>query len=326
MKPLSGSPVFTVSVPPHAHCGRTFKQDALGTIIALLPAAAFAVWHYQMPAVRVLALSCFTAVLTETICLYFMKREIEADNYTALLYGLLFGFLIPPAAPWWLVVAGSFISIFMGRMIFGGQGTNPLCVPLVGWAVLTVSWPDLMDFDMTMLASELTYPLSQLKNFGPETLDEYPIKSLLLGFQLGGTGAVQTGAIVLGGIYMLARKIIRPDIPFAFIAGVAATAAIFYFIDPFEYASPEYHLLCGATLFGAFFLATDGPSSPTGHTPMLIYGFIGGVLLVIIRIYGMYPDGVPFAILLANLMTPLIDKIKPGPFGGITSIHVRSRS
>ncbi|TIH19955.1 RnfABCDGE type electron transport complex subunit D [Marinifilum sp. JC120] len=326
MKPLNGSPVLTVSIPPHAHCGRTFKQDALETIIALLPAAAFAIWHYDMLAVRVLTLSCFAAVVTETICLYFMKRKIEADNYTALLYGLLFGFLIPPASPWWLVAAGSAISIFMGRMIFGGLGTNPLCVPLVGWAVLAVSWPDLMDFDMTMLASELTYPLSQLKNFGPEMLDEYPLKSLLLGFQLGGTGAAQTGAIMLGGVYLLARRIIRPDIPLAFIAGVAATAAIYYFIDPLEYGSPEYHLLCGSTLFGAFFLATDGPSSPAGHIPMLIYGFIAGALVVIIRVYGIYPDGVPFAILLANLMTPLVDKIKPAPFGGITNIHLRRRS
>ncbi|NDV27314.1 RnfABCDGE type electron transport complex subunit D [Desulfovibrio sp. JC010] len=326
MKPLNGSPILTVSIPPHAHCGRTFKQDALETIIALLPAAAFAVYHYQMLAVRVLALSCFTAVITETICLYLMKREIEADNYTALLYGLLFGLLIPPASPWWLVAAGSAISIFMGRIIFGGLGANQLCVPLVGWAILAVSWPDLMNFDMTMLASELTYPLSQLKNFGPETLDEYSLKSLLLGFQLGGCGAAQTGAVLLGGIYLLARRVIRPDIPLAFIAGAAATAAVYYFIDPLEYAAPQYHLLCGSTLFGAFFLATDGPSSPAGHIPMLIYGLTAGVMVIIIRTYGIYPDGVPFAILLANLMTPLIDKIRPAPFGGTTSIHLRTRS
>lgn len=326
MKPLNGSPVLTVSIPPHAHCGRTFKQDAQETIIALLPAVAFAVWHYHMQAVRVLALSSFTAVTIETICLYFMKREIEADNYTALLNGLLFGLLLPPAAPWWLVASGSTISIFMGRMIFGGLGANPLCVPLVGWAVLTVSWPELMNFDMTMLASELTYPLSQLQNFGPEMLDEFSLKSLLLGFQLGGTGAAQSGAILMGGLYLLARRIIRPDIPLAFIAGVAATAAIYYFIDPVEYASPKYHLLCGATLFGAFFLATDGPSSPAGHIPMLIYGVIAGALVVILRVYSIYPDGIPFAILLANLMTPLIDKIKPTPLGGITSVHLRRQS
>ncbi|WP_321404118.1 RnfABCDGE type electron transport complex subunit D [Maridesulfovibrio sp.] len=326
MKPLSGSPVLTVSFSPHANCGRTFKHDAQETILALLPAAAFAVYHYHMLAVRVLALSSFTAVITETVCLYLMKREIEADNYTALLYGLLLGLLLPPAAPWWMVATGSFISIFLGRMIFGGLGANPLCVPLVGWAILTVSWPDLMNFDIIMLASELTYPLSQLKGFGPEMLDEHTIRSLLLGFQLGGTGAAQTGAVLLGGIYILARRIVRPDIPLAFIGGVAVTAAIFFFIDPLEYASPEYHLLCGSTLFGAFFLATDGPSSPAGHIPMLIYGFITGVLVVIIRVYGMYPDGVPFAILLANLMTPLIDKIRPAPFGGITNIHLRRRS
>ena len=326
MKPLNGSPILTVSIPPHAHCGRTIKKDALETIIALLPATFFAAYHYQILALRVLALSSFTAVITETVCLYFMKREIEADNYTALLYGLMFGFLVPPSAPWWLVTTGSGLSIFIGRMIFGGIGANPLCVPLVGWAILTVSWPDLMNFDVSMLASELTYPLSGLKNFGPETLSEYSLKSLLLGFQLGGTGAAQPAAILLGGVYLLARRIIRPDIPLAFIAGVTVTAAICFFTDPLQYASPEYHLLCGSTLFGAFFLATDGPSSPAGHIPMMIYGFLAGAMLIIIRVYGIYPDGVPFAILLANLMTPLIDKIRPAPFGGITNIHLRSGS
>ncbi|WP_320007942.1 RnfABCDGE type electron transport complex subunit D [Maridesulfovibrio sp.] len=326
MKPLSGSPVLTVSIPPHTHCGRTIKKDALETIVALLPATFFAAYHYHFLALRVLALSSFTAVITETVCLYFMKREIEADNYTALLYGIMFGFLLPPSAPWWLVTTGSGLSIFIGRMIFGGIGANPLCVPLVGWAILTVSWPDLMNFDVSMLASELTYPLSGLKNFGPETLSEYSLKSLLLGFQLGGTGAAQPAAILLGGVYLLARRIIRPDIPLAFIAGVTVTAAIYFFLDPLEYASPEYHLLCGSTLFGAFFLATDGPSSPAGHIPMMLYGFLAGAMLIIIRVYGIYPDGVPFAILIANLMTPLIDKIRPAPFGGITNIHLRSGS
>ncbi len=323
MKPITGSPILTVSAPAHVHCGRTIKSSALETIIALLPAAIFAIWHYQLLAVRVLALAGFTAVVTETICLYIMKREIEADNYTTLLSGLMFGFLMPPAAPWWLIVLGSAFSIIIGRMIFGGIGTGPLCAPLVGWAILIVSWPDLMDFDMTMLASELTYPLSQLKNFGPEVLDEYSLKSIILGNQLGGTGAAQAGAILLGGLYLLARKIIRPDIPFSFICGVLLTATLFYLIDPLEYAQPQYHLLCGSTLFGAFFLATDNSSSPVGHLPMITYGLTAGVLVIIIRVYGMYPDGVPFAILLANLMSPLFDKIRPAPFGGVTNIHLQ---
>lgn len=323
MKPITGSPVLTVSAPAHVHCGRTIRNTALETIFALVPAAGFAIWHYHLLAVRVLALSCFTAVAAETICLMIMKRQVEADNYTTLLYGLLIGFLMPPASPWWLVVLGSSFSIIIGRMIFGGLGTSPLCAPLVGWAILTVSWPDLMDFDMTMLSSELTYPLSQLKNFGPEMLDEYSLKSLLLGYQLGGTGAAQSGAILIGGIFLLARKKIRPDIPFAFICGVSITALIFYLVDPFEYGSPEYHLLCGSTLFGAFFLATDSSSSPVGHIPMLAYGFTAGILVIIIRSYGIYPDGVPFAILLANLTTPLFDKIRPAPFGGVTNIHLQ---
>ncbi|WP_027722568.1 RnfABCDGE type electron transport complex subunit D [Maridesulfovibrio zosterae] len=323
MKPITGSPVLTVSSPSHIHCGRTIKNSALETIFALTPAILFAIWHYHMQAVRVLALSGFIAVITETVCLYIMKRKVEANNFTTLLCGLMFGFLIPPAAPWWLVTVGSAFSIIIGRMVFGGLGASPLCAPLVGWAVITVSWPDLMNFDMTMLASELTYPLSQLKNFGPEILNEYSIKNLILGNQLGGTGAAQAGAIIIGGIYMLGRKIIRPDIPFAFIAGVAITASLFHVIDPLKYAPIQYHLLCGSTLFGAFFLLTDTSSSPVGHIPMIAYGLTAGIMVILIRVYGMYPDGVPFAILLANLMTPLFDKIRPAPFGGVTNIHLQ---
>lgn len=323
MKPITGSPVLTVSAPAHVHCGRTVKNTALEIIVALLPAVAFAVWHYKILAVRVLAMSCFSAVIAESLSLYIMKREIEADNYNALLIGLLCGFLLPPSAPWWLAAIGSALSTVIGRMIFGGLGANPLCPPLVGWAILTVSWPDLMNFDMTMLGSELTYPLSQLKNFGPEMLGEYPLQQLLLGFQLGGTGAAQSGAVLLGGACLLTRRVIRPDIPFSFILGVLLTSLIYYMADPLEYASPEYHLLCGSTLFGAFFLVTDSSSSPVGHIPMIAFGLTAGILVVIIRVYGIYPDGVPFAILLANLMTPLFDKIRPKPFGGVTSIHLQ---
>ncbi len=323
MKPISGSPVLTVSSSPHIHCGRTIKGTSFEILLSLLPAAGFAIWHNNILAMRVLALSCVVAVLTEAVCLRIMKREIESDNYTALLCGLMFGFIITPSSPWWLVTVGSSLSIILGRMVFGGLGGSPLCAPLVGWAICKVSWPDLMDFDITMLGSELTYPLSQLKNFGPETLSEYSLKSLLLGFQLGGSGAAQSGPVLLGGLYLLSRKIIRPDIPFAFIAGVTFTAATFYAISPLDYCSPIYHLLCGSTLFGAFFLATDGSSSPVGHIPMIAFGFIAGVLVIIIRIYGIYPDGVPFAILLANLATPLLEKIRPKPFGGITNVHLQ---
>ncbi|WP_031483473.1 RnfABCDGE type electron transport complex subunit D [Maridesulfovibrio frigidus] len=323
MKPISGSPVLTVSSSPHIHCGRTIKGTSLQILLALLPAAGFAIWHSGIPALRVLALSCVVAVIAEAGCLKLMKRKIESDNYTALLCGLMFGFLLPPSSPWWMVAVGSSLSVIIGRMVFGGLGGEPLCAPLVGWAICKVSWPELMNFDMSMLTSELAYPLSQLQNFGPETLDEYSLKSLILGFQLGGSGAAQSGAILLGGLYLISRKIIRIDIPLAFVGGISVAAALFYTMSPVDYALPVYHILCGSTLFGAFFLATDSSSSPVGHIAMIAYGFTAGILVIIIRVYGAYPDGVPFAILLANLMTPLFEKIRPKPFGGITNVHLQ---
>lgn len=321
MKPISGAPLLTVSSPPHFHCGRSIKGDNLQMTLALLPAVAFAVWHFGIEATRVLALGPAVAILAEAVSLKAMKRHQEADNYSALLCGLMLSFLLPASSPWWLVAVGSAASIIAGKMIFGGLGANPLCPPLVGWAICKISWPDYMDFDLTMLSSELTYPLSQIKNFGLDFVSTHSVKDLLMGFQLGGVGTAQVGAVMAGGLYLIVRRQIRPEIPLSFLAGLTLTALLYNLAAPETYAGPMIHLLSGSTIFGAFFLATDGASSPVGRIPMIAFGATAGIMTMIIRIYGMYPDGVPFAILLANLITPLFEKIRPKPFGGEGRIY-----
>lgn len=285
-------------------------------LIALMPAALAAAFIFGMDAVRVMALSCAVAVVIESICWKLQKRDLQVDDMHALIIGLLFAFLLPASAPWWLVFAGSTASIIAGKMIFGGLGGYPLCPPLVGWAICRISWGAEMDTNATMLNSMLPAPLHELKHFGLPWLQGIDMTDLVLGQQLGGLGAVQVLPLLLGGIYLLTRKVIRPYVPVAFLAGVFLAALIFRIIDSSMYAPPSFHLIAGSTMLGAFFLATDGPTSPHGILPSILYGLLGGAMVMIIRIYGIYPDGVPFAILLVNLFTPLLDRLRPQPFGG----------
>ncbi|WP_343219526.1 RnfABCDGE type electron transport complex subunit D [Pseudodesulfovibrio sp. JC047] len=314
MKPLNPF-TLTVSVPPHRHCGTTVRDRMLNILIAMVPAAVMAYATFGMIAVQVMALSMATATLTELVCDRLMGRESDIHNLNAFTVGLCFAFLLPASAPWWLVITGSAASIILGKMVFGPLGGSPFCAPLVGWAICRISWPGFMDIDASMLATDLTYPLAQLKNFGLDAIQITDTKQLFLGKQLGGLGAVQIAGVLLGGMFLVMRKHISSIIPVGVLAGVSLTAWMFNMADPAVYASPEFHLLTGSTVFGAFFLATDGPSSPNRQIPMLLFGLLVGALIIIIRVYGAYPDGVPFAILLANLFTPVLERIRPKPFG-----------
>ncbi|MGE4299234.1 MAG: RnfABCDGE type electron transport complex subunit D [Desulfovibrionaceae bacterium] len=315
-KELSSGPVFTVTAPPHWHCGRTVSGLMSQTILALMPAAVLAVAFFGFDALRVMALSCATAVITEYLCLKAMGRDIATDNYSSLLVGLLFAFLMPATAPWWVVIVGSAVSIALGRMVFGGLGGNPMCAPVIGWAVLRISWPTQIDIDAMMLNTERICPISQLKYLGLQNMAHVSYSDMLLGGGvMGGLGAMHILALLAGGIYLISRGYLRWHIPAAFLAGVFITALIYNGMDSTQYASPVFHLLAGNVMFAAFFLIPDHSSSPAGKTAMLVYGLLAGVLVMLIRIYGIYPDGVPFAVLLANLMTPLIDMIRPKPFG-----------
>lgn len=288
----------------------------LHSLLALLPAAAMAVYRYGYDAITVIAWAGLTAVVTEFLMQKWMEQESTADDFTALFDGVIFAFLLPSTAPFWLIITGSALTIILGRMVFGGFGGSPVCAPAVGWAVMTAAWPEFMDLNAMLLNWDLIEPLSELKYFGVDAVAEITPVSLLLGDNLGTLGASQVGLILLGGLYLLATKQLRWFIPVSFLAGVFLTALIFYMIDPSQYASPVFHLLSGGTMLAAFFLMPYPSASPVWKLPMLLYGLFGGALLIIIRTYGIYPDGACFAVLLINLCTPLIDLIQPKPFGG----------
>lgn len=309
-------PVFlAVSAPPFWHCRRTVHKTSYAMLLALAPAAAMAIWHWGIPAARVMALAMATGVITEMLCQRLMHREVEVNDFTAVVSCLILSFLFPANAPWWLVIIGAFFSITLGKMVFGGLGANPINTAIVGWAMLSVSWPTLMDPNAMQLDTLLIDPLVRLKYFGASAVADIPLLDLALGFQIGGLGAAQAGALFIGGSALAAFGLIRWEIALSFFVGVIAVAAGYHLIDPTQYASPLFHLLTGSTLLGGFFLATEWASSPGRQLSMALYGFIGGALVIIIRIYGIYPDGVPFAIMLINLLAPLLDSIHPKPFG-----------
>lgn len=307
--------LLAVSAPPFWHCGRTVRKIRYNMLVALLPAVAMAIWHWGLPAARVMALAMVSGVVVEALCQRAMKREIAVDDFSGVVSCLLFSFLLPAAAPWWLVVIGAALTIALGKMAFGGLGANPLNSSLIGWAMLYVSWPVLMDPNASQLATSLVDPLVQLKYFGAAAVADANMPDLLLGKQLGALGAAQIAGLFIGGSYLAARGMIRWEISLAFFMGVLLTGGVYNAIDPLRYASPFFHLCVGSTMLAGFFLATEPASSPDRPVPMFLYGLIGGAMVIIIRIYGIHTDGAPFAVLLINLLTPLLDMIKPKPFG-----------
>ena len=242
-------------------------------------------------------------------------QDISVDDFSGAVSCLLFAFLLPANAPWWLVMLGAALAIGLGKMAFGGLGANAVNTALVGWAMLYVSWPALMDPNSMQLDTSFIDPLVRLKYFGAGAVSHIGLTDLLLGNQIGGLGASQAGALFIGGSYLAARGTIRWEIALSFFVGVFLTAALYNVIDAERFATPFFHLCTGSTFLGGFFLATEWASSPGRQIPMMLYGLIGGAMVIIIRVYGIYPDGVPFAILLINLLAPLLDSIHPKPFG-----------
>lgn len=307
---------LVVSPAPHVRVGMGVRNLMLHSLVALAPAVVMAVMAYGLPAARVMALAAAATVLVEALCKKWMNRDVDVDNFSALYAGLLFAMLLPASAPWWLVCIGGALTASIGRCVFGGYGSAPLCAPLVAWAMCCVSWPAAMDVDLSMAHVAMNEPLAQLKYFGAEALWQFDLTDLFLGSQLGALGASQVAALFAGGLYMIARRVIRWYIPVGFLAGVFVSALVFNLVWPETTASPAFHLLTGSVVLGAFFLATDTGASPVGRVPMLLFGCIAGVLVMVIRVWGVYPDGVPFAILLASLASPLLDRVRPKPFGG----------
>jgi len=286
-------------------------------LVALIPGWVM----FGAPAVGVSALAVASAIFWELAANTLMKQQPTIGDGNAAMVGLIFSMLLPATAPWWMVLTGTFVAIIMSKVTFGGIGGNPFCPPALSAAVLTVSWPSLMNFNGMLADYDMMWtmvdPLVNVKFFGADMADLYSPMELLIGHQAGGIGAVCGAGLIAGGIFLMIRGINRWEVSLSFLAGAFISAWLFNMSNPDLYAGPVFHLLSGYTLVAAFFLATEDASSPVNFIPMLIYGFGGGVLTVLIRNKGAWVDGALFAVLLMNLANPILDMIRPKALGKV---------
>jgi len=318
---MSNQKKFIVSHAPFWHDGSSITERSYHIMIAALPAVLFGIFQYGLPAVAVVSFSVSCAIFWELTMNFVTKRSLTIGDGNAALIGLLFAMLVPATLPWWAVLTGTFVAVIIGKQIFGGIGSNAFNPVVLAIAILMVSWKDLFDFDEALLNYDLEftmlYPIAALKHFGPASIESFTAGDLLLGKQTGGIGATFGLGIILGGIYLIIRGFIRWEICLTFLIGVFATALIFNLYDGSRFAGPVFHILTGYTLIGAFFLATEDSSSPVNFIPMLIFGAGAGALTVLIRNIGAHVDGVIYAILVMNLVNPLLDKIRPKAIGKV---------
>ncbi|MFH1729719.1 MAG: RnfABCDGE type electron transport complex subunit D [Pseudomonadota bacterium] len=304
-----------VSSSPHWHDGSSIKKIYYNIIIALLPVVAFAIYSFGMHAVRVIALSCASAMLSEVLIRKLFKKDFETDNGFALLTGLLFALILPASMPYWIVIFGAFLCIFTGKEVFGGLGSNPIAPVLVGWAILRISWPEYFNLNFVLapydLAYDWQYPLALVKSSGTDSIATYTMMDLFMGKQAGGLGSTNGLLLLIGGAYLIIRKIISWEISLFFLIGTLIMATIYNVMNPSLYANGLFHILTGNLLIGLFFLSTDYGSSPYSKWGLIIFGLGCGMLTVILRAWSSYPDGVVFAIMIMSLFTPLLDKIAP---------------
>lgn len=312
-----------VSPSPHIHGGDTIGKNMYGVLIALIPAFLVSLYYFGLGALIVTLTSVSACVLFEYLIQKFlMKEEPTLCDGSAILTGVLLAFNLPSNLPAWIILIGALAAIGIGKMSFGGLGNNIFNPALVGRVFLLISFPAQMTtwpvpghFPMTYTDAQTgATVLSALK----EGVTDVPsFMDMLLGHMGGSLGEVGAIALVLGFLFMLARKIITWHIPVTILVTVAVFSGIMHAIDPVRYASPLIQLLSGGLLLGAIFMATDYVTSPMSKKGMIVYSIGIGVLTVIIRLFGSYPEGMSFAILIMNAFTPLINSyMKPNHFGG----------
>ncbi|MFO8089020.1 MAG: RnfABCDGE type electron transport complex subunit D [Desulfatiglandaceae bacterium] len=304
---------------PFLHNGSSLAARNWNVILAAMPAVVFGILQYGAPALGVTALSISSAMIWETIMKRLLRRPHGVLNGEAALIGLLLAMLMPATAPWWVVVIGTFVAIVIGKEIYGGTGCNPFNPVLVAMAVLMLSWEGILDFEKALVNYDMDFtmltPLAAMKNFGADSAEAYAITDMLIGRQAGGIGSTFGIGLLAGGVYLIAKGIVRWEIPVSFLAGVFFTALVFKTAAPDAYGPPLLHLVTGYTLIAAFFLAPEDSSSPVNLVPMIIYGAGAGFLTILIRNIGGFVDGCVFAILMMNVANPLIDKIRPRALG-----------
>ena len=316
---------FIVAPAPHMHNPHSTQSLMRDVIIAMLPALAVSVWVYGLNVLYVTAIAVVSCVLVEYLIQKFLvKGAPTICNLSAVVTGILLAFNLPSDIPWWIIVIGAVVAIGVAKMTFGGLGHNPFNPALVGRVFLLIAYPVQMTSFAQPVGDEYVdafagaTPLAALKAKAIEVGD-VNLLNMFAGIMPGSMGEIAAAALLAGGIYMIWRRVITWHIPVAVLGSMAAFAFIVALAQgggEALYALPAFHLLAGGAMLGAIFMATDYVTSPMTPKGMIIYGIGIGVITMIIRMWGAYPEGMSFAILLMNAVTPLINKyVKPRRFG-----------
>lgn len=323
-------PLLKVGPSPHLHDRDSIAQIMFWVAIALLPGVAVSFWYFGLEAVRTMTLSVVACLAFEAASLRLLKTPGSLKDGSALVTGILLGMNLPPTAPWWLIVVGALVAMVIAKHLFGGLGANIFNPALVARVFLLVSWPTLMTTWLKpgvrglVSAGDLeavtgATPLGLLKEGRLAEMAASTSTDLFLGNVGGSIGEISAAALLLGGIVLLVRRVITWEIPVVFMATTFVATGLAYWIGgPEHYASPTFHLLSGGLVLGAFFMATDMVTSPLSFRGRVVFAFGCGLLTALIRLFGGYPEGVSFAILLMNAATPLIDHLmKERTFGTV---------
>ena len=319
---------YLISGSPHIHGGESTKKIMYSVISALMPAFLFSIYYFGFSAVRVTLIAVAACVLTEWLIQKFLiKGPCTIGDGSAIITGMLLAFNLPSNIPAWMIIVGSIVAIGIGKMSFGGLGNNPFNPALVGRVFMLISFP------VAMTTWPAPQPLfgSQIDGFTGATLLGYVKEGLAKGVSAneltvyeniepliysGSLGEIGSIAIIIGGLFLIFRKVIDWQTPVIIIATAGIIATVCWLIDPTQFVHPMIHIFGGGMMLGAFFMATDMATSPMTIKGKIIFAIGIGALTIIIRLWGAYPEGMSFAILIMNAFVPLINKMcKPTRFG-----------
>lgn len=298
---------FIVSTSPHLHKDESVSKIMWLVVASLVPAGIAGVFIFGLSALWVISLGIISALITEGILQLLTKRKISVLDGSAFLTGLLLAYNLPPKVPFWLPIAGSFFAIAVGKQIFGGLGQNIFNPALVGRVFLMASWPKYMtNFTKPFHYDAVTSatPLALLKE---GKIVDVSYLDLFLGNRGGCIGEVCVLALLLGALFLFLKGYISWHIPITYIVTTAAFTYIFGANSLFS-ADWLFHILSGGLILGAFFMATDYVTSPLTRRGQVVFGLGCGLITAIIRLWGGYPEGVSYAILMMNAATPIIDR------------------
>jgi len=340
-----GPPEIRLRTSPHLHADRSVAMIMRHVVYALLPVCTFAVWNFGVSALALLATATLSSVLTEHLFCRLANRTSSVGDFSVVITGLLLGLTLPPGFPLWMAGVGGFVSVALGKVLFGGLGFNVFNPALVGRAFLQASFPvAITSYTPSQVAgrftefipSTLALPFMQppdvadwavrvsvdaVSGATPLMLQKFDrqiteIVPLFLGQVAGSAGETSALLILICGAYLAARKFMDWRIPASMILAATTTAGVFYLTDPARFPNPVFVLFSGGLMLGAIFMASDMVASPVTPLGVWIYGAMMGFTTVIIRFFGGLPEGVMYAILLGNAVSPAIDNLtQPRVFG-----------